>query len=320
MGAFSTVVRRAYLRSVVPYRIRPMDRSRFKRCRRAWDFGAWARQNWEPVATEPAPAVIHALDVYYHPAMWDWPRPVVLPLVHQAVEGAPAAVHALIDAYAAWAAPRDDFTPIQVASGVEVNVPDPVLTERDLETEDGAPVRFVTRLDVVVVDAAGGPWAMTHRVGASALPDPAVLGVEEDALTDCWTWQHFYLDARMAGLIFNEVRTDVAPGPEAFRRTVVPVGQGEVERAARQLGYETLDMLDPGLVVYPSPAPEHCSPCPFLGPCRAVREGKDPAPLLSARYRHPDPAGAGDERLGGGGTWGLSPRPGGGRPPPPDRC
>lgn len=93
------------------YVIQPPDRELFKRCRRAWDFGARTRRNLEPggaadlpAADRPAAdpsdadprgrdtrrvvdrALRDALAVYYFPGMWDWQPMVVLPLVFQAFD------------------------------------------------------------------------------------------------------------------------------------------------------------------------------------------------------------------------------------------
>jgi len=306
------------------------DRASFKRCRRAWDFGARARQNRQlrSAAATAAPslagAVHRALDVYYYPGMWAWPRAIVVPLVHEALTAGLAQVkgpgtdhtsaadhtsavdhaHALIDAYVTWAADRDQFTPLQVATEIAVNIPDPVLFDRDLGTVSGDPVRFETWLDAVVVDEAYLPWLLCQRVTADPWVTPEVLAVEEVALTDCWAYEHHFLDARMAGVIFNEIRVDAAAG-EPFRRTTLRVTRAEIEAAGRQLGFEALEMLDDGLTLYPNPSAANCSPCPFLAPCRAVRQGADPGPVLAESYRlrPDDPLVEG--RLGGR-TWSMS--------------
>jgi hypothetical protein len=50
------------------YRITPEDRESFKRCRRQWDFGARARQNYQavqpPAVVDVDRAVRDALAVY----------------------------------------------------------------------------------------------------------------------------------------------------------------------------------------------------------------------------------------------------------------
>src|SRR5215467_5714876 len=70
--------------------IRPEDRALFKKCRRAWDFGARTRRNLEPAQPPTVPdlnrALHDALAVYYFPGMWDWRPEIVLPIVRQAFE------------------------------------------------------------------------------------------------------------------------------------------------------------------------------------------------------------------------------------------
>src|ERR1700683_1526619 len=76
----------------MPYQFTPADRAALLRCRRQWDFGARARRNLEPQAPADSPdvslALREALDIYYFPGMWDWPRQVTLPLVLQGYERA----------------------------------------------------------------------------------------------------------------------------------------------------------------------------------------------------------------------------------------
>ena len=260
-----------------------------------------------------------ALDVYYFPGMWEWPRSIVTPLVHEALDralhpadgAAPAAAadvetgHRLLDAYAIWAADHDHFTPIQVATEVEVTIPDPVLFDRDLATTSGRPVKFCTCLDALVFGQDDRPWLLCHRLGPGTWVPTEVLGVEEEALTDCWAWAHFALDPRMAGVMFNEARLDAPDDPFPFRRTVVPATRGEIAGAGRQLGREALEMLDAGLVPYPNPTPANCVPCPFLAPCRALREGRDPAQVLAQDYERAAPETPREGRLGGH-TWSVS--------------
>jgi hypothetical protein len=96
-----------------------------------------------------------------------------------------------------------------------------------------------------------------------------------------------------------------------------------------RLAAEALEMVDPGLRLYPSPAPEHCGSCQFVAPCVAIERDDDVRAVLEAGYRGPEPVEPG--RLGAA-TWGTGrgaapPRsvppgsPGdhpGGPPDPPD--
>jgi hypothetical protein len=301
---------------VQPFRIDAMDRAWFKRCRRAWDLSARARRNYAPAHAPSRPALpkalAEALAVYYFPGMWAWRREIVQPLVHQALDRASgnepadavAAAHALLDRYAAWATERDRFTPVRVAVEIEVNIPDPLISDRDLATADGDPVRFATRVDALVLDDADDqPRLLSHRIHGGPFADPEVLALDEGELTSCWAWEQLTLDPRISGILFNEVRLD-GDGDD-FRRTAVPVTRAEVVLAGRQLGREVLDMLDAGLWPYPNPTPEWCAVCAFRAPCRAMREGHDPEPILRAAYvPRSDPPWE-EGRLGGQ-TWGMN--------------
>jgi hypothetical protein len=313
---FALSSRRTIDIEVQPFRIDATDRVWFKRCRRAWDLGARARRNYAPAigpdrSTIPT-AVAEALAVYYFPGMWSWKREIVQPLVHRALDraaaGEPAAAvdaaHALLDRYAAWASELDRFTPVRVAADVEVNIPDPLLSDRELATADGRPVRFTTQVDALVLDDGDDqPRLLCHRVGAGPFTDAELLALDEAALTNCWAWEQLTLDPRLAGILYNEVRLD-GDGDE-FRRTLVPVTRAELALAGRQLGREVLDMLDEGLWPYPNPLPESCAVCAFRAPCRAMREGRDPEPILRARYVPRADTPWREGRLGGQ-TWSMS--------------
>ncbi len=299
----------------------PADRSSFKRCRRAWDFGAESRQRLRPRNSSSGPdvatALRRALEVYYFPGMWAWPRPVVLPLVHAAYERAMAQVssepppraedlsagHRFLDAYSLWAPTEDVFTPMQVAIDLEINVPDPVLSDRDLVTPEGQAVRFCTWLDGIVFGDDDRPWLLLHRFVTRWYPTE-ILGVEMDALTDGWAWTHYALDPRLGGVLFNELFVHGSAG-ESFRRTVVPATGAELAAAGRQLGYEVLDMVDAGLVLYPNPTMANCEPCQFLAPCRAVRTSGSAAVALSDLYERRGAEPLVEGRLGGR-TWSMS--------------
>jgi hypothetical protein len=62
-------------------------------------------------------------------------------------------------------------------------------------------------------------------------------------------------------------------------------------------------MVDPGLRLYPSPAPEHCGGCQFVAPCLAVERGGVRA-VLEAAYRDRGPERIEPGRLGSA-TWGT---------------
>lgn len=282
-----------------PYRITAHDRDWYRRCRRAWDLGATARHNLEPIAPAPPPgpaaALSGALAVYYFPGMWAWPRDVVLPKV----QAAAPPLASLVEAYARWAPDQDDFEPIQVRTEVEVNVPDPVLSDRDLSTDAGEPVRYWSMQDALVFRADGRPWMMSVRVVEGDFTDPDILAIDGTARTDCWAWRQLTFDNRIAGALFTEVVLD-----GRFRRTAVPYSPADLDIAGRHLGAEVMEMLDAGLALYPHPDVETCRVCAFRRPCLTMQSGSDPSPELAAGFRTRPPAPPVEGVLGGR-TWSV---------------
>jgi hypothetical protein len=289
------------------------DRQEFKRCRRAWDFGSHLRQGWEPdsdaAPVDPAVAVRAALAIWYFPGMWEWGREIVRPLAleaHRRVAAGWPAAHddvaaageELLGRYFDWAPEVDVFTPLRVETDVEVSVPDPTDPRRDLAGADGAAVHFLDRVDLVVVDPFNGYWVVRHRlVDAWAAADALVL--DEAGAAWCWAWGRSYLGMDIAGVIYNELRTD-----GEFRRTQVPRGRAELERVRYKVGCEAVDMVRAGVPVYPSPSWDVCSACAFRPPCMALNTGADAEAVLDAGYRRRQPAEVQEGRLGGT-TWSM---------------
>ena len=105
--------------------------------------------------------------------------------------------------------------------------------------------------------------------------------------------------ARPAELAAVEVQGD---GP--FRRTRILRGRAELAAMGARLAAEALDMVDPGLRLYPSPSPGHCGSCQFVAPCLAVERGEDVRAVLAAGYRDRGPERVEPGRLGAA-TWGT---------------
>jgi hypothetical protein len=223
----------------VNYVARPWENRLFRRCRRAWDFGARERQDYERI--EPAQvfdlgeAIHDALDVYYFPGMWDWNRVIVRPL---AVAGFEKSMRRQRDAYTQirdlsadqvqdweqqlelgtgillryfeWASDVDRFTPIQVASQFDIALPDPADPDSGLITPDGRPLQFRVRIDLVVIDDHELYWLVEHRiVTGPQWPELDQLRLDEQALTRGWAWQLHFL-AQLEGTIHNELRAAVS--------------------------------------------------------------------------------------------------------------
>ncbi|HEV7829776.1 MAG TPA: PD-(D/E)XK nuclease family protein [Pseudonocardiaceae bacterium] len=226
----------------VNYVTRPWESGLFRRCRRAWNFGARERQNYEPIAPSRvfdfSEAIHDALDVYYFPGMWDWNRAIVCPL---AVAGLEKSMRRQRDAYAhtrdlsaeqvqdweqhlelgigllqryfEWAREVDRFTPIGVASQFDVNLPDPADADRGLINPEGRPLQYRVRIDLSVIDDHELYWLVEHRiVTGSQWPDLDELRLDEQALTRSWAWQLGFL-AKLEGTIYNEMR--MAPPSES---------------------------------------------------------------------------------------------------------
>jgi hypothetical protein len=207
------------------YRFTSADRAAFKRCRRQWDFGARERQNLEPVEGVAGPdlelAVRDALAVYYFPGMWDWERSVVLPLVlHGLARSAgrqpgvggqvPAAVEAMLRRYFDWAPGVDRFSPIQVECSFEVNLPDPAGGDRELVLDDGRPIRYEGRVDLLAGDEHDRYWVVAHRVVDRFGPADDLL-LDEELVAAGWAMERFYPGMRIAGTIHNELLRPAEP-------------------------------------------------------------------------------------------------------------
>lgn len=215
--------------------LRPWERDLFTGCRRAWDFGARERQNWEPAAPPRvfnlAEALRDALAVYYFPGMWSWSRAIVRPLAtegflksmarqrgaYEAVRGLSAerelcyqdhlaAGKALLEGYFDWAPEQDEnLTPLSVEALFDVTVPDAGQPEQGLLTPLGQGVDYRVRVDLAMVDNAGRNWVVDHRLVVGPWPEVDLLLLDEQLLNRTWAWERHFL-ARARGTIHNELR------------------------------------------------------------------------------------------------------------------
>ena len=93
-------------------------------------------------------------------------------------------------------------------------------------------------------------------------------------------------------------------GDGEFRRTRIPRDRAGLEAMGARPAAEALEMVDPGLRLYPSPAPEHCASCQFVAPCLAMERGGDVRAVLEAGYRDRGPERVEPGRPGAA-TWGT---------------
>jgi hypothetical protein len=60
-----------------------------------------------------------------------------------------------------------------------------------------------------------------------------------------------------------------------YQRFQIHKSDYELEQIGLNIGYEALDMIDPGLRVYPSPGRFSCQTCAFRQPCLGQNQGED---------------------------------------------
>lgn len=244
----------------------------------------------------------------------------------------------LLERYFDWARLVDDFTPIRVATDFDVAVPDPASPDRDLATASGDPVRYQGRVDLLVIDGDDNYWVVDHRLVAGSWTDLDQFLLEERVSSYCWAWERFFIGMDVAGVVYVELRDDgeaaaVAPAAGSdrpagghrrmyapplrvprgvtvlelrgtFRRTTVPWPAEQRAALRDQFASEALDMVDPGVRVYPNPSPAACGACGFREPCLAVTLGGDAAAVLARAYRKRELEDLVEGRLGGV-TWGM---------------
>ncbi len=233
------------------YRIRPDDRTRFKRCRRQWDFASPYRRDLEPMEARESSALAtafrDALAVYYYPGTWDWQHELKQSLVHKALrrsleDAGCLAEHergsTLIDLYDAWAMTVDDFAPVKIQHDVTALVRDPTDPEKGLLTPDGAGVVYACSVDVLAVDAVDEYWVVRHQV-ADEWRSADEMVLDEEATAACWAWEQDYIGMQIAGTVHNEIRLD---GPldrpvdqPATAGKVQPVAQHEPSGGGRSI-------------------------------------------------------------------------------------
>jgi len=254
------------------YVITSSDRESFKRCRRAWDFGARARQNYQPIRSDGVfdfdRAIHDALAVYYYPGMWKWDRAIVVPL---AMEGFSKSMRKQRDHYLAaqklspkqerewdadlalgedmlnryfrWALRVDRFSPIRVETEFDVSIPDPRDASRDLAFR-GEAIRYRGWIDLLVTDQQDAYWLIDHRIVQDAWTSVDQMLLDERSISYCWAWEKHFLGMKIAGVIYNELRRDYASraptGLSAFRAE-------DIEREASIVTTKSVQKVEPTL-------------------------------------------------------------------------
>jgi hypothetical protein len=258
----------------------------------------------------------------------------------------------LLEQYLAWAPAADRFWPVRVETDFDVQIPDPSVAETDLVSADGRVVRYGGRVDLLLVDEHDAYWVMRHHlVDGFTDPELLILDDEQLAACWAWELFYLGMrisgtihnELRLDGAppdpadpigrprashAFAQARAQhrrmyakaehvpqdivVEEGGTMFRRTRIPRSRAALDDLGRRVAAEALEMLDPGLVVYPTPAAAHCAACDFRAPCLALNEGADADAIVKTNYRERPPEAPEEGRLGAV-TWSTNR---GAAPPP----
>jgi hypothetical protein len=232
----------------------------FLACRTAWDFGARVRRNLVPIAPPQVfnfdKAVHEALAVYYFPAMDEWNRAIVRPL---AMQGFARSMHqdreiyekvaavteaqeedwqrhlvlgqALLDRYFTWALTVDEFDSIFSDEELWVPVEDPANPGEGMVTPDDRTIRYLGRMDQLISDPQDEHWIVEHRLVQGGWTDPFHFFVDATALTHAWAFEWAYPHIKIAGTVYNELRTDA---PDFLAGRPGTVSEGMVEERDRR--------------------------------------------------------------------------------------
>ena len=160
--------------------------------------------------------------------MWEWNRSIVLPLILRGFdsnmhdqrvasgdvgddrewESAAALGRRMLTHYLQHARALDQFTPVKLAAGFDIAIPDPRSANTDLRGPKGEELRYCGTIPMLVIDEADRYWILKHRM-AAAVPAPLeLLRLDPRAATYCWAWERFYMGMRIVGVIYNELFDD----------------------------------------------------------------------------------------------------------------
>jgi hypothetical protein len=241
------------------------DREQFKRCRRAWDFGSSIRRSLEPKRPrplDPGAAIREGLAVYYFPGMWEWSNrtiperlaveafdrvlrrqlgalPETTPEIDREWEEASEHGRALLRRYFRWAPTIDRFSPIRVNTDFAVTIPDPDDPDVDLVSVEGRRLVYSGTIDMLVIDRNEAYWLVQHRLTTGDWLPADLLALDDRYSSFCWAWERFFLGMAIAGVIYNELRTDApddaGAAPEAGDEAAAAGGPTRAVSAVRRM-------------------------------------------------------------------------------------
>ncbi|MGH8902219.1 MAG: hypothetical protein ACRDYA_11190 [Egibacteraceae bacterium] len=179
-------------------------------------------------------AMHDALAVYYFPAMDDWDRSIVSPLALQGFHRSmrqdreiyerTASLtaeqegewheyselgEAVLQHYFEWAAMVDEFDSIFSDQDLWAPIPDPWSPGHELAMPDGRSIRYLGRVDQLISDPDDEYWVVDHRITSHGWEDIDELLLDRMSISCVWALELCYPQLKIAGTIYNELRTDV---------------------------------------------------------------------------------------------------------------
>ena len=91
-----------------------------------------------------------------------------------------------------------------------MNLPDPAGGDRELVLDDGRPIRYEGRVDLLAGDEHDRYWVVAHRVVDRFGPADDLL-LDEELVAAGWAMERFYPGMRIAGTIHNELLRPAEP-------------------------------------------------------------------------------------------------------------
>jgi hypothetical protein len=213
-----------------------------------------------------------ALAVYYFPAMDDWDRAIVRPLALQAFQRKmheqrsnyekrrPLAAEQrrqfsdhvalgerMLQHFFAWAATLDDFASIFADHEFWAPIPDPDNPGHELVSPEGWPIRYLGRIDQLISNRDDEYWVVAHRL-VNAWEDTERFVRDYRGVSYVWAMRLCYPQFRIAGNVYNELRTDTYPAADTRSREAVPIPPERDKRDMRGVRHinRRRDYLSPG--------------------------------------------------------------------------
>lgn len=119
----------------------------------------------------------------------------------------------MLQHFFAWAAELDDFASIFADHEFWAPIPDPDNPGHELVSPEGWPIRYLGRIDQLISNRDDEYWVVEHRL-ASEWADTERLVGDQCGVSYVWVMRLCYPQLKIAGNVYNELRTDAYPPGE----------------------------------------------------------------------------------------------------------